>query len=650
MQTIDFSTPHPETRAALLRHPDGAREDAGPRILVVDDNSDILQLFDRILCGNGASSSGALDQLEASIWGEQPPAVAARPRFRVDLVSGGEDGCSRALEARRSGCRYAVAFVDMRMPGGWDGLRTIDALWHADPNVQVVICTAYSDHSWGEIAAKLGRSDRLLILRKPFETIEVFQIACALSEKWRLERERETRLEELERRVEERTRHLEQALNGQRRAEQELQRNAYYDSLTGLANRTLFYERLAEVVRTADPKRDGFAVCIFDIERFKTINDTFGRQAGDSLLRQVAERMTKTTGDAGRLGRIGADSFALVIPAVQTEDDAVRRLDHKHRVWFGTPFRVEEHELRISSKAGFALFPSDGTEGETLFANAEAALKKAKENGDRYLFYTQRMTEAVAENFRLESKLRQALENREFVLHYQPKVDLETRRIAGVEALIRWRSPELGLVPPMQFIPLMEETGLILDVGAWALRQAVLDQREWVDQGIAAPRIAVNVSAIQLRQRDFVSVVTEAISRGMTPQAIDLEITESLLMDDIEGNIEKLKAIRDLGVRIAIDDFGTGHSSLAYLVGLPVEALKIDRSFIITMLSNPDTMTLVRTIISLAHSLRLTVVAEGVDSEEQAWVLRLLRCNQMQGYLFSKPVPIDAMTALLKKG
>jgi len=200
----------------------------------------------------------------------------------------------------------------------------------------------------------------------------------------------------------------------------------------------------------------------------------------------------------------------------------------------------------------------------------------------------------------------------------------------------------------MQFIPLMEETGLILDVGAWALRQAVLDYRKLVDQGISAPRIAVNVSAIQLRQRNFMSVVTEAISQDAIPQAIDLEITESLLMDDIEGNMEKLRAIRDLGVRIAIDDFGTGHSSLAYLARLPVDALKIDRSFIITMLSNPDTMTLVRTIISLAQSLGLTVVAEGVDSEEQARMLRLLRCNQMQGYLFSKPVPFEAMTALLK--
>jgi EAL domain-containing protein (putative c-di-GMP-specific phosphodiesterase class I) len=294
-----------------------------------------------------------------------------------------------------------------------------------------------------------------------------------------------------------------------------------------------------------------------------------------------------------------------------------------------------------------ALFPNDGMGEEALFANAEAACKKAKETGDRYLFYTQRMSEAVARNLSLENKLRLALESGEFVLHYQPKVSTETRRIEGVEALIRWQSPELGLVPPMEFIPLMEETGLILEVGAWALRRAAADHREWVSGGLPAPRIAVNVSALQLQQRDFVDAVTSAVGGGAMLSAIDLELTESLLMKDIEGNIEKLKAIRALGMRVAIDDFGTGHSSLAYLARLPVDALKIDRSFIITMLDDPGTMTLVQTIVSLAHSLKLSVVAEGVDSEEQANILRLLRCDQMQGYLVSKPLPLDEMAALL---
>lgn len=422
---------------------------------------------------------------------------------------------------------------------------------------------------------------------------------------------------------------------------------ALYDSLTGLANRTLFHERLAEHVRVADRSRDRFAVCIFDVERFKTINDTLGRQAGDALLVQIAQRMRQAAADEGTLARVSGDGFAFLVPAVKTDDDAARQLEGRFRACFGSPFRVGEQELIVSAKGGVALFPNDGAKEDALFANAEAACMRAKETGERFLFYTRQMTETVAENLRLENKLRRALANDEFILHYQPKVNARTRLIEGAEALIRWQSPELGLVPPMQFIPLMEETGLILEVGAWALRQAAADHRAWVKSGLPAPRIAVNVSALQLRQRDFIERVESAIGEGDNPPAIDLELTESLLMTDIDRNIETLSAVRALGMRVAIDDFGTGHSSLSYLARLPVDTLKIDRSFIITMLKDSASMTLVRTIISLAHSLKLAVVAEGVDSEEQAKVLCQLECDQMQGYLVSKPLPRNDFGALL---
>src|SRR6202163_2755595 len=257
------------------------------------------------------------------------------------------------------------------------------------------------------------------------------------------------------------------------------------------------------------------------------------------------------------------------------------------------------------------------------------------------------MSERVAGDLALENKLRHALENNEFVLHYQPKVAVETRRIVGVEALMRWQSPDLGLVPPIRFIPILEETGMILDVGAWALRRAVLDHQQWLEQGLVAPRVAVNVSAIQMRHRDFVEIVRDAVRLGAGPSVIDIEITESLIMEDVAGTIEKLKILRDLGMRIAIDDFGTGYSSLGYLAKLPVHSLKIDRSFINAMADDADTMTLVSTIISLAHSLRLIVVAEGVETEDQAKVLRLLRCDEMQGYLVSRPIPVKELSALL---
>jgi len=424
---------------------------------------------------------------------------------------------------------------------------------------------------------------------------------------------------------------------------------AYYDSLTGLANRSLFHERLVQYVSAAQAGKSRLAVAVVDVDRFKIINDSLGRQAGDELLRLVAERIEGHAGPI-RMARINADRFAIVRTGVSSDSEVARLIEQWLAECFGPPYAVSGTELRVSAKAGIALFPNDGTDADSLFQNAEAALKKAKTTGERYLFHTQQMTERIGEKLALENKLRQALEKEEFVLHYQPIVDTSTRRIESVEALIRWQSPELGLVPPIQFIPLLEETGLILEVGAWALRRAVLDHRNWKDRGLSAPRISVNVSPIQLRKRDFVTTVDEALKFGARPPGIDLEITESLVMEDIEANTKKLEAVRVLGVSIAIDDFGTGYSSLGYLAKLPAHSLKIDRSFIITMLHDPNVMTLVSTIVSLAHSLHLKVVAEGVDAEEQAEALKRLGCHEMQGYLISKPVPFDEMTALLVSG
>src|SRR5258706_2113732 len=432
--------------------------------------------------------------------------------------------------------------------------------------------------------------------------------------------------------------------------EEKLNYLAYYDALTGLANATLFRDRVDQHVHDAGPAQRRLAVMLVDVDRFKAINDSLGRHVGDEILKETGKRLLRFCGDPGRLARVGPDDFAIVMPDVETEQEVARRTEEKLRGCFGEPYRVGDTELRISAKVGIAMFPGDGADADTLFRNAEAAVKKAKTSGERYLFYTQQMTERIAERLALESKLRQALEREEFVLHYQPKFDAQTKRIEGVEALIRWQSPELGLVPPMQFIPLLEETGLILEVGAWALGRAVIDHRTWTEQGLPAPRISVNVSAVQLRKRDFVATVEEAIMAGAIPPGIDLEITESLVMEDIEANMRKLEAVQVLGVSIAIDDFGTGYSSLGYLAKLPVHSLKIDRSFIITMLKDPAIMTLVSTIISMAHSLRLKVVAEGVDAEEQAEELDRLGCDQLQGYLFSKPLPFDEMTALLGRG
>ncbi|MBS0419325.1 MAG: EAL domain-containing protein [Proteobacteria bacterium] len=422
---------------------------------------------------------------------------------------------------------------------------------------------------------------------------------------------------------------------------------AYYDSLTGLANRTFFYERLAQYVSAAARGQRKFALVIADLERFETINDTFGRHAGDELLRQLGERLAGCVGDASEVARLGADQFAAVIFDVGTATEVAQTIEKWRHQWLGAPFTVEGTELRLSAKVAVAVYPADGHEPVELIRNAEAALKNAKTTGDRLLFYAPHLTARANEALNLENQLKRAIEQEEFVLYYQPKVDLDGRRLQGVEALIRWQHPQMGLVPPMKFIPLLEETGMIIEVGNWALRQAILDRGMWVARHLHAPRIAVNVSTVQLQRTDFVRSVANVLKLSGHDPGLDIEVTESVIMKDATGNIEKLRALRELGVRIAIDDFGTGYSSLAYLTKLPAQTLKIDRSFVIAMLEDPATMTLVSTVISLAHSLKLVVVAEGVESEEQARFLHLLRCDQMQGYLISKPLSFADMTTWL---
>ena len=415
---------------------------------------------------------------------------------------------------------------------------------------------------------------------------------------------------------------------------------AYYDALTGLANRSLFLDRTAQHIRSAAAAGGKLAVFLIDIERFKNINDSLGQPQGDELLRQVAAWLTQRTGDASSLARIGADHFALVLPVIRPEGNIERLLEKTQDAFLEHPFHLNGAILRVSTKVGAALFPNDGADADAVLKNAEAALKKAKAEGNRYLFYNARMTSTVAGRVTLETQLRQALEKEEFVLHYQPKINLATGKLTSAEALIRWNDPRTGLVPPGRFIPILEETGLIYEVGRWAMGQAIADYLRWQDANLPAVPIAVNVSPLQLRNRGFVAEIERVTGVHLyAAKGLELEITESLIMEDVKHSITSLNAIRTLGVTVAIDDFGTGFSSLSYLSKLPVDTLKIDRSFVLDMMEGPAGLSLVSTIIGLAHSLKLKVVAEGVETEDQSRLLRLLNCDEMQGFLFSKPVP-----------
>jgi diguanylate cyclase (GGDEF)-like protein/PAS domain S-box-containing protein len=430
--------------------------------------------------------------------------------------------------------------------------------------------------------------------------------------------------------------------------EERLSYLAYYDVLTGLPNRTLFQDRLEQRVSAARGDDKVFSVMMLDIERFRHINDTHGRQAGDGLLRAFAARLKTALGETDVLGHVGGDYFAVATRLAEGAAEVVHLLEQILGGAAGRPYAVGGSDLRIAARAGVALYPSDGVNAESLLRNAEAALKDAKRTGNQYLFYAPQMNARVAEQLKLENDLRRAVAEEQFVLHYQPRVGLADGRICGFEALMRWLHPERGLVAPGQFIPTLEATGLILEAGLWALQRAAQDHAAWRAAGLQPPRIAVNVSAVQLRRREFVEEVRATLAGTGGFRHIDIELTESMLMEDIEDNIGKLKALQEMDVNVAMDDFGTGYCSLSYLAKLPINSLKVDRSFIAPMAHGAEQMAIVSTIISLARALNLKVVAEGVETREQTNLLRLLQCDEVQGYLFARPEPMEQAAERLK--
>ena len=422
---------------------------------------------------------------------------------------------------------------------------------------------------------------------------------------------------------------------------------ARFDVLTGLPNRKELMDRLEQSLHGARRRGVALAVAVMDIRRFHQVNDTFGRVAGDQFLREFAARFVERWPDSECMARLGIDFFAGVIPDISGSSEALGSVlavqEHLH----ARPVEVAGESIAVTTHAGIAMFPADAEDAQTLTRLAEAALARAKSAGERCVLYQPDMSRRPVGTLLLENRLRRALEQQQFVLHYQPKVDTLTRQLKGLEALIRWNDPERGLQMPAQFVTVLEETGIIVDVGLWSLRRAIEDARWLARQGRPVPRIAVNVSALQLQQRDFVESVGSLLAEtGAGGDLIDLELTESMVMRDVDANIVKLAALGEMGVRIVIDDFGTGYSSLAYLARLPIHTLKIDRSFIHTMTQSPESMTIVSTIISLAHSMELDVIAEGVESEEEAKFLRLLKCDELQGFLFGKPMPMAEIARL----
>lgn len=414
-----------------------------------------------------------------------------------------------------------------------------------------------------------------------------------------------------------------------------------YDSLTELANRALFQDRIEQLVHGAR----GFAVAAVNVAGFRRINETFGMHGGDALLKAVAQRLAECAGKEN-VGRIGADKFGAICEGIGDAAAVARWVE-----WLGgeltKAYWVDGNELRLDLRIGVATFPADAANAAELLTNAESARERAGKAGVRFVAYHPELNARVAERLMLENRLRRAVEDEQFMLCYQPKLDLQTGAIVGAEALIRWQDPERGLISPGSFIPVLEETGLILEVGRWALRRAAADVARWRQAGLRCPEIAVNVSQIQMRETDFAESVIAALGSGSEKGAVSLEITESLIMENVEDSIAKLMKLREAHISVAVDDFGTGYSSLSYLSKLPIDALKIDQSFVSEMTRDPNAMTLVSTIITLANAYHLKVIAEGVETEEQVNLLRLARCEQAQGFLFHKPLPEAQFVELL---
>jgi len=434
-----------------------------------------------------------------------------------------------------------------------------------------------------------------------------------------------------------------------KRAQEQIQHQAYHDSLTGLPNRTLLRDRLHVALAHAHRQKQSLAVMFLDLDQFKLINDTLGHSLGDQLLRAVAERLLACVREDDTVCRIGGDEFVLILTGITRGEDAAK-LAQKILDSLAKPMAVDGHELFITTSIGIGIYPNDGEEAETLLKNADSAMYRAKEMGrNNYQLFTPAMNARAVMRLSLESGLRRALEREELVLYYQPVLGIADSRIVGVEALVRWRHPERGLLEPSEFIPLAEDSRLIIPMGQWIVEQACRQARSWRDAGLPPLRMSVNLSARQF-QRDLIRMIHRALKdAGFEAQSLELEITESAAMQNVELTIGMLHGLRAMGVRIAMDDFGTGHSSLSYLKRFPIDTVKIDQSFVRDMTVDPYDAAIVSGVVDMAHSLRLKVVAEGVETEEQAAFLKGLRCDEMQGYLFSRPIPADAIAEILQR-
>jgi diguanylate cyclase (GGDEF)-like protein len=636
------------------------------RILIVDDNEQIQADFRRALAAEASEEASELADIEQSLFGNASPSGGRHvwAEYRIESALQGEEGCQSVRAAVAAGDPFQLAFVDMRMPPGWDGLKTIEACWGVDRNLHIVICTAYSDYSWDEIQARLGRSDRLLILRKPFDPVEVSQIAAAMTEKWRLAQQAMRQTAELEERVRQRTDQLEQALKADRlrldlleavveQRTSDIRHAAMHDALTGLPNRSMLSDRLSRALaRYREDPCARFAVLFLDLDDFKLVNDTLGHNAGDALLREVANRISQSIRTSDRdddanfptiAARLGGDEFVVLLQGLRKFADAevvAQRLLSVLR----QPYHVEGRQVRCGVSIGVTTCAGGYADVEQILRDADIAMYKAKStNKNRYVVFAPRMHRDVVERVSLEADIRKGLEAQQFVLHYQPIVSLVTGALAGFESLVRWNHPTRGMISPDSFIPLAEATGLIRPLGLWAIEHASRQVVKWTRQypDLRIP-VSVNLSTRQLDDEALVPEIDRRLkSTGVDPSRLVLEITEGSLEHGKRGGDRLLTSLRALQIQVYIDDFGMGYSSLGRLPQLPIDGLKIDRVFISEAGGMRKYAAILNAIVNLARHMDASIVAEGVESIEHVALLQALDCEKAQGFYFSPAVPAE---------
>jgi diguanylate cyclase (GGDEF)-like protein len=604
------------------------------RLLVADDEPAVLDAYRQVFArASAAGGPASIADMKARLFGGGAGGGAsepAPPSFEAELCSGAEQAVQAVGRSAEEGRRFAVVFLDMRMPPGPDGAWAAARIREIDRDVDLVIATAYSDVDPQEIGARVPPEEKVFFVQKPFHPHEVRQLALALGRKWE--------------------------------AQAQMRRLAYFDSLTGLPNRELFRTRVTQAIELARRHGREAALLFLDLDNFKRINDTLGHSVGDQLLRTMAERLMSCLrasdavtrpallDDPDGPARLGGDEFVVLLSELATADDvgvvAGRILESLSR-----PVQLLTHEVIVTPSIGIAVFPKDGEDVETLLRNADLAMYYAKRTGrNLFQYYAPTMNEDALRRLTLENMLRQALARDELSLHYQPQVDLTSGELSGLEALLRWESPDLGRVPPVEFIPVAEESGLIVPIGEWVLRSACAQAKAWLDAGLSLPRMAVNVSVMQFVHRGFPATVARILAEtGLPAGALELEVTETLLMKDSTDAASTLKALKDLGVQLAVDDFGTGYSSLSRLKEFPIDRLKIDKSFVQAVNARADDGAIASAVIAMAEGMNLKVIAEGVETLSQLAFLQQRRCDEGQGYYWSRPLPPEEVRRFLER-